>query len=309
MSRVNLFVQLFHPHHSNNHRPKLLHAPMLLLFVVAVVALGSFVHFAPLLSDRLGEILGYASDITVDQVVSQVNQQRASAGLAVMSTNPLLMQAAQAKANDMFANQYWSHTSPSGAEPWSFIKSAGYSYRVAGENLARDFAVTDQAVTAWMQSPTHRANILNNRYTETGVAVVNGTLNGVETTLVVQLFGSPQLAPPQLASAPTPAVSINPTFEPTETTLELASPPNSEVLATVSVPSAQLTSTFRISPIAVLKAISLSLISILIATLIYDLYAIGTHHSLRLVGKNLAHILLLGSVAFMIVLYKSGTIG
>ena len=108
----------------------------------------------------------------------------------------------------MFNKQYWAHTAPDGKEPWDFMSEAGYSYQVAGENLARDFSTTSAMVAAWMASPTHRANIMNGRYTEIGIAVINGTLEGVETTLVVQMFGTPRSSTVK-ASVPTgPATSI-----------------------------------------------------------------------------------------------------
>ena len=91
----------------------------------------------------------------------------------------------------MFTDQYWAHTAPDGTEPWTFMHQMGYQYVVAGENLARDFGQTDEMVSAWLASPTHRANIMNPKYQEIGIAVIDGVLEGYETTLVVQMFGTP----------------------------------------------------------------------------------------------------------------------
>ncbi len=95
------------------------------------------------------------------------------------------------KATDMFARNYWAHYGPDGTTPWSFITNSGYEYEYAGENLAKNFMFSDGVVQAWMESPTHRENILRNEYTEIGYAIQNGVLNGEETTLVVQMFGTP----------------------------------------------------------------------------------------------------------------------
>jgi hypothetical protein len=91
----------------------------------------------------------------------------------------------------MFAKNYWSHFAPDGASPWDFINGSGYRYEYAGENLAKNFLFSQGVVDAWMNSPTHRENILKKNYTEVGYAIVNGVMNGEETTLVVQMFGTP----------------------------------------------------------------------------------------------------------------------
>ncbi len=219
---VETVKHLFHPRHSNNHRARLLHSEWLVVFSVMACFSLLGLRFFQSYSEKLGYVLGYASDITVDQTLVLTNQERAKSGLAPLSLNAKLSSAASAKASDMFQNQYWAHVSPSGKEPWSFITASGYSYRLAGENLARDFNHTTDMVIAWMNSPTHRANIMNGRYTEIGLAVVNGQLQGVDTTLVVQMFGAPNTgSQPQLARAaavvepPAPTATRVPTLQPT----------------------------------------------------------------------------------------------
>ncbi len=190
MKLFETIAHLFHPRRSNNHRPKVLHPEAMAYMVGIIVALSFFIQFAPR-QNALSNVLGYSSDITVDKVLSQTNQIRGQGSLKSLQYSDRLSQAAVAKGQDMFANQYWAHTSPSGREPWDFIRAVGYGYRVAGENLARDFDTTDTMMQAWMASPTHRENIMHPRYQEIGIAVIDGTLNGVETTLVVQMFGLP----------------------------------------------------------------------------------------------------------------------
>ena len=94
----------------------------------------------------------------------------------------------------MFAKNYWAHVSPDGTTPWVFIKSAGYSYVYAGENLARGYNTSQDVVTAWMASPEHKQNMLSSNYQNVGFAIVTGNLTGEDTVLVVEMFGSTALA-------------------------------------------------------------------------------------------------------------------
>jgi hypothetical protein len=131
-----------------------------------------------------------ASDITVEKVIELTNASRAEAGESALISNSRLSQAAEAKASDMVANDYFSHTSPAGKTPWNWIQKENYDYIYAGENLAMDFFSAEKMEEAWMASPTHRANILNQNYHEIGTAVKEGIINGHETTLAVVMFGS-----------------------------------------------------------------------------------------------------------------------
>lgn len=123
-------------------------------------------------------------------LLNLINQERTSRGLSALTYNNQLHEAAQAKAEDMLKNGYFEHISPSGKTPWIFIKTAGYDYLKAGENLAIDFTSVKGPVEGWMNSPTHRANILKADYEETGIAEVKGTYQGRETTIVVEEFGT-----------------------------------------------------------------------------------------------------------------------
>lgn len=184
----------FVPQRSNNHRPKILHPESLMVLVIVAAGFFSLTQTFKFFPSLHNSILGYASDITVQDVVVQTNQKRTELGLHPLTLNTQLSAAALAKAQDMLDNQYWAHTSPSGKQPWDFMKAANYHYRVAGENLARDFYHTSDMVAAWMASPTHKDNILSSQYQQIGVAVVDGRLEGFETTLVVQMFGTPSTA-------------------------------------------------------------------------------------------------------------------
>lgn len=126
-------------------------------------------------------------------VLKWTNQYRADNGLAALTVNDLLVKAAQNKTDDMFKNQYFEHVSPSGVTPAQVVTTAGYSYKVTGENLALgDFKDEKDLVDAWMASPGHRANILNTEYTEIGIATGFNTFEDRgKTWLAVQEFGKP----------------------------------------------------------------------------------------------------------------------
>lgn len=191
------------PGKNNRYHPHLLRPLGLLCVVLALLAINITYNFT---SAKKFQILGYATNMSSSEIISLSNAQRTNQGMSPLSYNAQLTSAAQAKAQDMFANGYWAHTSPSGKTPWYFITNAGYSYSTAGENLAKDFSTSSGVVNAWMNSSSHRANIINSSYVHTGVAVVNGVFNGKETTIVVAMYASPKAAPaPAPAPAPTPS--------------------------------------------------------------------------------------------------------
>ena len=178
----------FIPQEKNNYRADILKNGFLILLVGVYLLNQSLIKYLTI--SRPG-ILGYSSEITAQKVFDQTNNERIKAGLPLLKYNSVLSESATKKAKDMFADNYWAHTAPDGATPWDFLKSVGYKYSVAGENLARDFYDTESLLKAWMNSPTHKANIVHPKYQEIGIGVVNGTLGGIKTTLVVQHFGTP----------------------------------------------------------------------------------------------------------------------
>jgi uncharacterized protein YkwD len=133
-----------------------------------------------------------ASYISLDDSIALnlVNELRVKNGKDMLAWNDLLAKAADDKARDIFASGYFDHTSPSGKKGWDFIISEGYPYKFAGENLAADFDNVEQAMDAWVKSPSHLKNILSDRYSDFGFAQRSGVLDGKETTVYVQLFGS-----------------------------------------------------------------------------------------------------------------------
>ncbi len=131
-----------------------------------------------------------ASEISNIYLVEQANKERLAQGLTPLKYNKKLERAAFLKAENMLKEQYWSHYGPHKESPWQFILQTGYSYQVAGENLAKGFSEAQSVHDAWMASPTHRANIMDSRYQDIGIAVVKGDLLGNNVYLVVQMFGN-----------------------------------------------------------------------------------------------------------------------
>lgn len=206
------FIHHFLPNPSSKKRATLLSTTSIIIYCLLVFSLGMSIKLVPF---YLPGILGYAANISTSELLNQTNQQRASNGLPPLKLNAALSQAAANKANHMFKNNYWAHIAPDGTDPWDFILGSGYDYVYAGENLAKNFSSSKDVVNAWMKSPSHKQNLMNNNYQDIGFAVVNGVLNGYETTLVVQMFGKPRAARPveqvyQKTTPEKPAVAINP---------------------------------------------------------------------------------------------------
>jgi hypothetical protein len=316
MQLLEVIVHLFHPRRSNNHRARILHPESIFSLSLVIIGFGIFLTNAHRLTPQMSSILGYASDIQVEQVVAQTNEERAKSGLGTVKLNGTLSSAARAKAADMFEHQYWSHISPAGKQPWDFMKEAKYDFSSAGENLARDFSTTPEMIAAWMGSPSHKANIMYSKYQEIGVAVVNGTLQGVETTLVVQMFGRPSQAVAQVpsdAAQKTTTVPAVPAVQVAVQPAEIApvsetTQPGSDVLADTVISIGTIESNTALSPQQVMKAVFLSILVVILVTLVYDAYVTEQKNTVRVVGKNFGHILFFLAVAAVVLYFKSGAI-
>ncbi|MFJ9817389.1 sigma-70 family RNA polymerase sigma factor [Streptomyces sp. NPDC101151] len=112
---------------------------------------------------------------TVTQVVALVNKERAAAGCGPLSENAQLEKAAQDHSDDMAARNFFEHTNPDGADPGQRITAAGYRWSTYGENIAKGQQTPQAVMDSWMNSPGHRANILNCSFKEIGVGVHRGS--------------------------------------------------------------------------------------------------------------------------------------
>lgn len=134
----------------------------------------------------------FASEINQENVINLINQERTSRGISSLKIDSDLNQAAGLKSRDMINRNYFDHYAY-GLSPWDFITISGYNYLYAGENLAMDFNTSEGVVKAWMNSPTHRDNILNPDFTETGIGIVKGDFiensSVHQTTMISNMFG------------------------------------------------------------------------------------------------------------------------
>lgn len=165
--------------------------------MLVIVVLGFVINMG--LSSGQG-VLSYATSVSPSALLQETNTQRSSNSRSALSLNNQLSQAAQQKANDMVARNYWSHTSPEGTQPWEVISSVGYKYVTAGENLAYGFDTSAATIAGWMNSPGHKANVLNVDYKEVGFGIANSPnyQGDGEQTVVVAMYASPK----KIASAP-----------------------------------------------------------------------------------------------------------
>jgi len=283
MNRLfDFFHHLFVPKEENNFRSKALHTDFLTYYLVFALLLT--VGFKKL---NLTNVLGFSTDITVEKLYQLTNEQRQKNGLVNLSYNDKLSVAAGKKASDMFTKNYWSHYAPDGASPWDFILSSGYKYEYAGENLAKNFLFSQGVVDAWMNSPTHRENILKSDYSEVGYAIVNGILNGEETTLVVQMFGKP-MSSTIANSAPPPMVKQ---VEAKLIEEKIVSQP--KTLASTSKAGLNINYIFLI---------------FLALALIMDFYFSVKFNVIRIGGKNIAHLIFIAFIILSLTLFVRGAI-
>ncbi len=191
------------PHQRNHYRPHLIRGHGLAIVIALIVGVQLIYNFS-----QTGLVLGQKTDVTAEQLLVDTNAQRSAIGEQPLRLNVQLSYAAAMKADDMLAEQYWAHASPRGTTPWHWLGEARYEYAEAGENLAKGFHTTGGVVTAWMNSPDHRQNILDTGYRDVGFAVKTGYLDGKETTLVVAFYAKPVDSGSQLASSNQPAAGV-----------------------------------------------------------------------------------------------------
>jgi uncharacterized protein YkwD len=192
------------------------------MVVLTLVILVAFVTTTYIARDLMRS--GGLAAVVTATLVDLANSDRDTENLGTLTISPKLVVAAQAKADDMAAKGYFAHNSPEGLTSWHWFSEADYSFSYAGENLAVNFSDSEDVERAWMQSPTHRANIMNGRFTEIGIATAVGEYKGKETVFVVQMFGTPRTAP--VATAPTP---ITPAENPEDIAIATTEPDPSSV--------------------------------------------------------------------------------
>jgi len=175
------------PHEKNGNVPHILRAEAILVLVVLA---GSLFYFNQNNFEIIKK-LNLTATVYPAVLADLANNDRLNSGASELTWSPTLEKAAKLKAEDMAANGYFAHTSPTGVTPWYWLRQADYNFVYAGENLAIDFTESENVERAWINSPTHKENIMSQNFTEIGIATVDGIYNGRNTTFVVEFFGKP----------------------------------------------------------------------------------------------------------------------
>ncbi len=184
---MELLRHLLSPTRKNNFRARVIQNSSLVILTFLVMLATSVVF---VVRSTHPEVLGISYSISEQELLDKTNVLRVQNSQASLVLNPQLSDAARRKAADMFQKDYWAHFAPDGTTPWGFIKAAGYEYAYAGENLAKGFTSSGDVVSAWMDSPSHRENMLSRKYKDVGFAIVEGKLQGEDTVLIVEMFAS-----------------------------------------------------------------------------------------------------------------------
>jgi hypothetical protein len=214
---IKWLKKYFIPHEGNEHQPHFLRSRTIPFLATGIIFV-EIIFLAQIYILPRTNLLGL---IVSNTIFDETNVNRAEENLTPLALNQTLNEVAQLKADDMASKGYFAHTSPEGLTPWHWFNKAGYSFYYAGENLAVNFIDSKDLVSAWMNSPSHRANIVNYNFTEIGIGIAKGQYKGSEAVFVVQMFGKPRttqvaaIKPNPPTSKPTPIITPTPLIVPT----------------------------------------------------------------------------------------------
>jgi hypothetical protein len=186
---------------NNDYRPWVLSTQAIVVFCLIIWGIRIFTPVGITLAESI---------IDTQDLMNKVNSERTQRFIPALITNSKLTTAAFGKGNDMIARSYFAHIDPDGNYVWPRIEATGYKpYVTLGENLAMDFTSAQSVIDAWMNSPTHRANIVNDKFEDQGMASVAGTYEPNHSTImVVNLFGTLyKTSKPSPAPSPAPVAS------------------------------------------------------------------------------------------------------
>lgn len=275
------------PHPKTHKKAHLFAEKSLVIYLLFFIVLQS--SFQGIAKVQPG-VLGTTSSITAQQIITLTNEQRQKFGDAPVKENTKLDQAAEAKAKNMFAQNYWAHNSPSGITPWYWIQQAGYDYEYAGENLARGYETAPDVMTAWMNSKMgHRENLLSKNYQDIGIAVEDGILDGVKTTLVVQEFGTQVGAAAADAQIPRQAVS----------SAKVQAPPSSF-----------LSKYIYINPVVTIRSLGFMILGLLVVLAVLDFNLIRKNKKIlvKVHLRYLPHVALVVLMMLALLVIRAGSI-
>lgn len=182
----SLFANYFIPNNCNDFKPKILRTKSLVIILIVMVALKIFVTgymFAIYPNEARME------EQMTAEILRLTNEDRVKNGLTALKINSILNSAALAKAEDMGVKNYFAHYGPDGKKPWDWVDRNQYTYLLIGENLGMNFSTAGAVHVALMNSPSHRHNILNEKYEDVGIAIISCEIDGQKTNVLVELFG------------------------------------------------------------------------------------------------------------------------
>ena len=291
---MSLFKKYFIPHRENDYKPHLFRGVGLfglftLIIVVFTLAVGNGVIVTR---------TDFTALVLPKVLVDFANENRVPLKLKTLAISPVLEKAAQMKADNMASKGYFAHNTPDGHSPWYWFEKAGYDFSYAGENLAVNFSDSVDVNSAWMNSPSHKENIVNGNFNEIGIATAEGIYEGRKTVFVVQLFGRKALGQVSTISTIPKVANKTPPVSPLTTTasssvlgtsgendiyiaVEKTSVPNSNV---VSINYSNFLQRFFSSPKKVLSIvyliISLFIFIGLVLMLVFEIKRQQTKHVL-----------------------------
>lgn len=161
---------------------------LLVLFTMMILTVNFTIGVS---SEASVSAAGAENEINITNLLREHNLERIRNNLKPLRLNNNLVASANEKANIMVVSQCWSHYCPENTPPWQYIENHGYDYRLAGENLAEGFFDVEVVMRAWLNSETHKENILKPEYEEIGFGIVRGNFKGLEDNLIVVVhFGT-----------------------------------------------------------------------------------------------------------------------
>ncbi len=204
----NLLRDFFVPCKENGFKPKVLETQAFVMFLGFLFAL----KILTLISfwGNFGATI--FNQVALEDLYVLANETRVANGVNKLQSSSKLEAVAQLKLADMFQNNYFAHISPAGVDPWYWFDRINYDYKIAGENLAMNFMSSNEVMDAWLNSESHKKNLLLKDFQETGIAVGSGVINGQKTVVVVQVFGTSRT--PVLAVQTKPAIKSKQVVKP-----------------------------------------------------------------------------------------------
>ena len=187
MKAQKTLKKYFIPHHHNDFKPHIFREVSIIIMVLIVI----FLFGVSIGSKYFLKSTVLGASISTSVLIDMTNETRLATNEAPLIRNNKLDIAAQMKAEDMIKGGYFAHVSPTGEKAWNFIYNAGYIFKYAGENLAINFNNDSDVHVAWVNSPTHKANLIDIKFKEIGMSAIEGSYQGSPTVYIVQMFGTP----------------------------------------------------------------------------------------------------------------------